>query len=95
MGLAARCLPDPELQGAALAKARLIAQWPISALRGIKRTLQVASRAGVEAALAAEDDGMRALAGSPENIEAVKAFLEKRPPDFKQFRRGARGRDRE
>jgi len=87
MGMAARRFPDAELQGAALAKAREIAQWPISALTGIKRTLQVAHRAGIEAALAAEDEGMRALAGSPENIEAVKAFLEKRPPDFKQFRK--------
>lgn len=86
MGMAARRLPDAELLDAALAKAREIAQWPISALTGIKRTLNVAYRAGIEAALAAEDEGMRALAGSPENIEAVKAFLEKRPPDFKQFR---------
>ena len=87
MGMAARRLPDVELLPTALAKARQIAQWPISALTGIKRTLQVANQAGIEAALAAEDVGMRALAGSPENIEAVKAFLEKRPPDFKQFRK--------
>src|SRR5262245_50252961 len=87
MGLAARRFPDAELQGAALAKARQIAQWPTSALVGIKRTLQVANRAGIDAALAAEDAGMRSLAGSPENIEAVTAFLQKRPPDFKQFRK--------
>jgi 1,4-dihydroxy-2-naphthoyl-CoA synthase len=29
---------------------------------------------------------MAAQAGSPENVEAVKAFLEKREPDFRQFR---------
>jgi enoyl-CoA hydratase/carnithine racemase len=87
MGLAARRFPDAELLDAALAKARQIAQWPISALVGIKRTLQVANRAGIEAALAAETAGMRALAGSPENIEAVTAFMQKRPPDFKQFRK--------
>jgi enoyl-CoA hydratase/carnithine racemase len=87
MGMAARRLPDAELLAAALAKARQMAQWPVSALVGIKRTLKVASRAGIEAALVAEDEGMRRLAGSPENVEAVKAFLEKRPPDFKQFRR--------
>jgi enoyl-CoA hydratase/carnithine racemase len=87
MGMAARRFPDAELLPAALAKAREIAQWPVSALQGIKRTLMVANRDGIEAALKAEDEGMRALAGSPENVEAVKAFLEKRKPDFKQFRR--------
>jgi len=87
MGLAARCFPDAELLPAALAKAREIAQWPISALVGIKRTLQVAHRAGIEAALATESEGMRRLAGSPENVEAVTAFLQKRAPDFKQFRK--------
>lgn len=87
MGLAARCLPDAELIPATLAKAREIAQWPVSALCGIKRTLQVAHRAGIAAALDAEDQGMSQLAGSPENIEAIKAFMEKRSPDFKQFRK--------
>ena len=88
MGMAARCLPDAELLPATLAKAREIAQWPVSALRGIKRTLQAAHRAGIEAALLAEEEGMSRLAGSPENVEAIRAFLEKRAPDFKQFRKG-------
>ena len=68
-------------------KAREMAQWPVSALVGIKQTLQVANRAGVEAALRVEDEGMEKFAGSPENMEAVLAFMEKRPPDFKKFRR--------
>jgi enoyl-CoA hydratase/carnithine racemase len=89
LGLAARRYADAELLPAALAKAREIGQWPISALVGIKRTLQVAHRAGIEAALAAENAGMRALAGSPENREAIVAFLQKRPPDFRQFRKRA------
>ncbi len=84
--MAARCLPDAELLPATLEKAREIAQWPVSALRGIKQTLQVAHRAGIEAAIEVEDKIMSQLGGSPENIEAVKAFMEKRAPDFKQFR---------
>ena len=87
LGLVARVLPDAELQEAALAKARAIAQWPTSALREIKRTLMLAHRAGIESALRAEDEGMSRLAGSPENVEAVTAFLQKRKPDFKQFRK--------
>ncbi len=87
LGMAARKLPDDEVLGATLAKAREMAQWPVSALRAIKQTLQVAHHAGIEAARKIEDERMMELAGSPENIEAVKAFMEKRTPDFKQFRK--------
>jgi 1,4-dihydroxy-2-naphthoyl-CoA synthase len=49
--------------------------------------MQVAHRAGIAAAREIEDKEMMRLAGSPENIEAVVAFLQKRKPDFKQFRK--------
>ena len=84
--MAARKFPDEELLSATMAKAREIAQWPVSALVGIKQTLQVANHPGIEAARRAEDDGMVKYAGSPENLEAVMAFMEKRPPNFKKFR---------
>ena len=87
LGMAARRLPDEDVLAATLEKAREMAQWPVSSLRAIKQTLQVAHRAGIEAARKIEDERMMQLAGSPENVEAVKAFLEKRAPDFKQFRR--------
>jgi enoyl-CoA hydratase/carnithine racemase len=87
VGLAARAFPDDEVVAATLAKAREIAQWPVSALIAIKRTLQVAHRAGIAAAREIEDEEMMRLAGSPENIEAVTAFMQKRAPDFKQFRK--------
>jgi enoyl-CoA hydratase/carnithine racemase len=87
-GIDARVYSDAELVPAALAKAREIAQWPVSALQATKRVLQVAHAAGIRAALAAEDAGMRAQAGSPANVEAIRAFLEKRPPDFRRLRAG-------
>ena len=87
VGMAACQFPDTELLDAALAKAREIAQWPVSALRGIKHTLQVANQMGIAAARVAEDAGMAKYAGSPENMEAVMAFMEKRPPNFKKFRK--------
>ncbi len=87
LGMAVRALPDDALLDATLGKAREIAQWPVSGLRGIKRTLQAVHRAGIEAARKVEDQGMRELAGSPENVEAIAAFMQKRLPDFKQFRK--------
>jgi enoyl-CoA hydratase/carnithine racemase len=85
-GIASRVFPDAELLPAALRKAHEIAQWPVSALQATKRTLMVARAEGIRAARAAEDAGMRAQAGSPANLEALRAFLEKRPPDFRKLR---------
>lgn len=87
MGMAARSYADDALLDATTAKAREIAQWPVSALRGIKQTLSLAHQAGINAARHAEDEGMARLAGSPENVEAVTAFIQRRAPDFKQFRK--------
>lgn len=87
MGMVARVLPDDEVLDATLAKAREMAQWPVSSLQAIKQTLMEANRASIESALRIEDDLMQKLAGSPENVEAITAFIEKRDPDFKQFRK--------
>jgi enoyl-CoA hydratase/carnithine racemase len=87
LGMAAGVFPDAQLLEATLATAGEIAGHPVSALQATKRTLLRAHRDDIRAAFEAEDAGMAAQAGSPENIEAVKAFIEKRKPDFKQFRR--------
>ena len=87
LGMAARAYPDDALLPAALEKAREIAQWPISALVAIKKIMNQAHRVGIAAALEIEHDEMSKAQGSPENIEAIKAFIEKRPADFKQFRK--------
>ena len=60
----------------------------VKTLRAIKQTLQAVHQAGIEAARKIEDRLMMELAGSPENIEAITAFMQKRDPDFKQFRGG-------
>jgi enoyl-CoA hydratase/carnithine racemase len=92
VGIATRSLPDDLLLEAALEKAGEFARWPVSALQATKQTLLRGRHAGVRAALETEAELMAKLAGSPENVEAVVAFLEKRPPDFARFRR-ARERD--
>jgi enoyl-CoA hydratase/carnithine racemase len=84
-GIAADVLPDLSLFDHALAKATEIAQWPVNSLREIKRTLRMHHLDSVDAAINAEQAAMMRQAGSPENIEAVTAFMEKRPPNFRDL----------
>jgi enoyl-CoA hydratase/carnithine racemase len=85
-GIALRSCSDAELVDAALAKAREMAQWPVAALQATKRTLMAPHADAIRAALATENAAMAERAGSPENVEAITAFLQKREPDFRQFR---------
>jgi len=87
VGIAARAFPDDALLDATLEKAREIARWPVSSLQATKRTLLAAHGDAVRRALETEDAGMMTQAGSPENREAIRAFVEKREPDFRQFRK--------
>ncbi len=87
-GIATAAMPDDEVLPRTLEKARDMAKFAVGSLQGIKRTLLAARKAGVEAALGAEAEGMAAQVGSPENLEAIAAFLERRPPDFKKLRTG-------
>ncbi len=84
-GIAAEVLPDANLFGHALAKAQEISQWPVNALREIKRCLRMPHREAIDAAFVAEQAAMERQAGSPENIEAITAFMEKRKPDFRNL----------
>jgi enoyl-CoA hydratase/carnithine racemase len=84
-GIAADVLPDVSLFDHALAKATEIAQWPVNSLREIKRTLRMHHLDSVDAAIKAEQAAMMRQAGSPENIEAITAFMEKRPPNFRDL----------
>jgi enoyl-CoA hydratase/carnithine racemase len=90
LGLATALHAEADVLEAALQRAREIAQFPVSALRETKRTLKAALAPGLANALEAERAGMRAQAGSAENVEAVRAFLEKREPDFRAARARAR-----
>jgi enoyl-CoA hydratase/carnithine racemase len=84
-GIAARAYPDDELLESTLGKARQIAQWPTASLQATKRTLRAPHEAAIWAAEKAEQAGMRAQVGSPENLEAIAAFVEKRKPDFRRL----------
>ncbi len=81
-GLALRKVADAELVPEALALAAEIAVWPISSLIGTKRVLRAVHTEAVAEAREREDREFAAMTGSPANLEALTAFLEKRTPDF-------------
>ncbi len=86
-GIATRILPDEEVLTEATNKARQMAKWPVSSLVEMKRMLKSFHVEQVARARQMEDEAMARLFGSPENKEAIQAFIEKREPDFKQFRK--------
>jgi enoyl-CoA hydratase/carnithine racemase len=81
LGLATRVSERP-LEDA-LALAREIAGRSPDAVRAAKRLLDASHALGVAEGLAAEEHEQRALVGSPNQIEAVQANLEKREPRFR------------
>ena len=84
IGIVADVLPDASLFEHAMNKAREIAQWPVSSLREIKRCLRLHHTASIDAAFKAEQAAMARQAMSEDNIEALTAFMEKRPPNFRR-----------
>jgi len=85
-GIATRLYPDEQLLPKALEKAREMAQWPVDSLVEIKRIIKAMHGDKVVLARKLEMDGFAKLMGSPANMEAFSAFMERRAPDFKQFR---------
>ncbi len=83
IGLAHRRSPASELSDRALAWADELADGPTTALVATRKLLRDAAAAGFDTALAAEKDMQARLGGSPENLEGVRAFAEKRKPNFR------------
>lgn len=86
LGLVGRLVDDADLRTAAIALAHEIAAGPV---RAMVRTRALVRRAAVRTLEEQLDDEARLIAESaadPEGREGVRAFLEKRSPDF----RGAR-----
>ena len=81
-GLATRVVPDAELDDAAMAIARELASGPRS-LGMMKRMAWDALDGSFEAALDTERRGQRDAGRSDDFIEGVRAFGEKRKPEFK------------
>jgi enoyl-CoA hydratase/carnithine racemase len=82
LGVATRVCAPAELLPAARAKAAELAALPLGALRHTKRLLLATRAEQVRAARVREDATFALRVGSPENVEAIRAFFEKRAPDF-------------
>jgi enoyl-CoA hydratase/carnithine racemase len=83
LGIATRVLPREKLLPELRALAAKIAAQPLGSLRWTKRLLLDIRRDGIAAARGREDAAFAVRVGSPENQEALRAFLEKRPADFR------------
>jgi enoyl-CoA hydratase/carnithine racemase len=82
IGLAWRCVPDEKLAEDTMSLAGQIAAMPITSLVGTKKLLLDARLQGINLARQRENEIIGGLQGGPANLEAIAAFLEKRPPDF-------------
>ena len=82
-GLVSRVVPHDQLLDEALALARRIAANPGGVLRMTKRLLREGERSSLESLLELSA-GYQAIAHmTDDHHEAVRAFIEKRPPQFK------------
>jgi 2-(1,2-epoxy-1,2-dihydrophenyl)acetyl-CoA isomerase len=81
-GLVNRVVPDDEVEGVAEDLARSLAQGPVPAQGLAKQLLIAGSDAALEAAMERESGAIARAAASPHADEGIRAFLDKRPPDF-------------
>lgn len=83
IGLFNRVVPDAKLRDEAFAFARRLANGPTIALRQIKGNLDDANEVDFDGALIGEARRMGECWSTEDHREAVRAFVEKREPQFK------------
>jgi len=82
LGLVNRLVPPAALEGEALALATRLANGPTHAYARTKALLQATLGEAFDAQLRRETESFAACAAGEEFVEGVRAFLEKRPPNF-------------
>ncbi|RMD93327.1 MAG: enoyl-CoA hydratase, partial [Calditrichaeota bacterium] len=84
-GLVNAVVPDEELEQTAFSAAGKLAAQPPNAVQVTKALLKKHSEASLKSALHEEIHTFASLLQGPEAGEAIRAFTEKRPPDFSKF----------
>jgi 2-(1,2-epoxy-1,2-dihydrophenyl)acetyl-CoA isomerase len=83
IGLINRCVPGAELQAATRALAERLAQGPTFAIGMSKRLLNRAVESDLETSFSDEAFAQSLVSQSQDIKEGMRAFMEKRPPQFK------------
>ena len=83
LGLVERVLPSEQVFEAAVQDARVFAQGPRMALAAAKEAIQAAVRTPGPASIAREKELFIGLFGSDDQREGMRAFIEKRSPEFR------------
>lgn len=91
LGLVHRVVEPGELVEEAVAWARALADGPTEAYTRTRRLLRAAAGAALEATLDEEARVQGELGRLGEHLEGMRAFVEKRPPDFRSVSRGQGG----
>ncbi|MDP8959861.1 MAG: enoyl-CoA hydratase-related protein [Actinomycetota bacterium] len=83
IGLAHRVVEPQQVRAEAVAWAGGLAEGPVEAYVATRRLLHQSGSASLDEALAQERRLQGELGGRPAHLEGVRAFMEKRPPDFR------------
>lgn len=81
-GLVMGVFPTDELLAAVLGKAQTLAALPLASLVQTKALIMNPIKQQLKDALRAENIALNEMVGKPANQEALRAFAEKRDPDF-------------
>lgn len=85
MGLVTKVVPDDQLETETAALAAKFAKGPALAYAGIKRNLNAAETGTLEETIAIEGPANARASLSHDGKEAGRAFMEKRPPNFRGY----------
>ena len=86
LGIVNRVLPASDLLSAVDAAAQTLTEKPAAAIRLAKQMMKQHLRADLDRVIREEVLAIAGQLESPETGEALNAFLQKRKPDFSQFR---------